>query len=90
MNDWPKTDWSHEQATEVLRRCAEAGSILNEVVLMSEATLPDEQKKRIRKAFATIIGEMFVEIEVPIHKTYPDIVPSYLDLSRPMNAPDPD
>ncbi|QLQ12352.1 MAG: hypothetical protein HZY74_02365 [Brevundimonas sp.] len=85
-----KVAWSHEQAVEVLRLCREADARLNEIFQISETALPDDQKKRVRRAIAGMVGELFTEIEMPIHETYPDLLPSYLDLSRPMNAPDPD
>lgn len=82
--------WTRDQAIEVLRRCREADLALNDVVRLAEGSLPDEEKRRIRRAFGNVIGEVHVEIEMPIYDAYPDLLPSYLDLSRPMNAADPD
>ncbi|WP_340115226.1 hypothetical protein [Pelagibius sp. 7325] len=67
-----------EFAAKVLEETSTCFERLNDLLLDAQEILSDQEFRELRIAVGKVLGEMYVEVERPIHKAHPNLEPEAL------------
>lgn len=67
-----------EFAAKVLDETSGCFKRLNDLLLEAQESLSKKEFGELRLAVGKVLGEMYIEVERPIHKTHPDLEPEPL------------
>lgn len=67
-----------EFAEKVLGETSACFKCLNDLLFDAQGTLSEKEFRRLRTAVGKVLGEMYIEVERPIHKAHPDLEPEAL------------
>jgi hypothetical protein len=70
----------HSTARQLIEIIKQLDKPVNEATLLAESISDEDERRKVRKGLARIIGVVYVDLMVPICKDYPDLLPdSYKD-----------
>lgn len=77
-----EANWAREDALVVLDRSASVRNAMEAIFELAEAKLSSTEVAGVRMAFANIIAELLMEIEMPIYNVHGDLTPDHLRLDE--------
>jgi hypothetical protein len=66
---------NEDAAKQILVILDEASARLNEVVRLAQAHSSEDEFHRVRRTVGRVMGDLHLDVGVPIFDTYPDLVP---------------
>ena len=67
-----------EFAAKVLERTSECFKRLNDLLFKAQESLPKSEFSELRLAVGKVLGEMYIEVERPIHEAHSELEPEAL------------
>jgi hypothetical protein len=67
-----------EFAARVLEETSGCFKRLNDLLVKAQEYLSEREFNELRLAVGKVLGEMYIEVERPLHKTHPELEPDAL------------